>query len=203
MPFATAARIIAGTIVAVVLFSQPATAQSSIGFADPEDISNLLEYRLPDWGYRVWDLGFNLGGSGGDSYFSDYQQTAYNNFRTELSTLFSFYGESEQRTYRFFADGSGNYRKSHYSSTDQESSGHELGTAIILGGNWTRYLGDGPFSYRLGGNTRQLYSEKIQDNRSGDVTEEYRDFARTHNYSLNLGAGLGRVRDISRRAILI
>ncbi len=34
-------------------------AQTSIGYGDPTDITNLLEYRLPDWSYRVWDADFS------------------------------------------------------------------------------------------------------------------------------------------------
>lgn len=33
------------------LYSSFTFAQESVGFSDPDDISPLLEYRLPDWGY--------------------------------------------------------------------------------------------------------------------------------------------------------
>ncbi len=197
MPFVKIAQILASTFLILVVLIQPALAQTSIGFENPEDTTNILEYRLPDWGYRTWDLGFDLSGNGGDAYRGDINSTAYNRFRTGLNSRFNLYRESESRTYKLFVDGTGNYDKAHQSGYSQESSGHQLNGRFLLGGNWTRFLGDGPFSLRAVGNTFQTYSESIQEKRIDQTIEEIRQFQRTNNYYASLGAGVGRIRDVT------
>lgn len=51
MNFAKAVRVIPGAFVLLALLTQSCPAQTSIGFQDPDDTTNILEYRLPDWGY--------------------------------------------------------------------------------------------------------------------------------------------------------
>jgi len=78
-----------------------------------------------------------------------------------------------------------------------EESGHDLGGHLDLGGNWVQYLGEGPLSLRAGGRTNLDYGESIRENRDGQVTEEVRQFSRGQRYVVDLGAGLGRVRDVT------
>ncbi|MFH1842241.1 MAG: hypothetical protein ABIF77_03470, partial [bacterium] len=77
------------------LFSATAAATNSttppIGFSNPDDLESLLAYRLPTWGYRIWDLGFDLGGGGED----DDRQSA--RFGLGLDSSYELYGESEDR----------------------------------------------------------------------------------------------------------
>jgi hypothetical protein len=197
MLFVKAARVLTGAVIILTTLTPPMSAQTSIGFENPGDTSNILEYRLPDWGYRTWDLRFQLNGGGSEGYAGDDYRTARNNFLTGLGSRFNLYRESESRTYRVFADGDGNYRKYHDSAGDSERSGHDLNGRIQLGGNWKQFLGDGPFSLRAGGNTSQRYAETIEDNRFENITQEFREFSRQHAYALNLDAGLGRVRDVT------
>jgi hypothetical protein len=197
MPFAKSVRAIAGAVFILILTSQPALAQTSIGFENPGDTSSILEYRLPDWGYRTWDLGFDLGGGGAEGYAGDDFRSARNSFNTGLDTHFNLYRESERRTYRLFAFGYGNYRRSHESAADREASGHDLSGRLDLGAGWTRYLGDGPFFLRVSANTGQYYAESIEERRIADTTEEYSRYQRRHDYYGNLGGGVGRVRDVT------
>ncbi len=50
-----------------VLLPTPAQCQTSTGYTTPDDITDLLEYRLPDWSYRLWDADFNLNGQSQES----------------------------------------------------------------------------------------------------------------------------------------
>lgn len=197
MPLIKVARYSAGTILILAALAQPVFAQTSIGFENPEDTTNILEYRLPDWGYRTWDLGFDLSGGGGEFYRDDINSTANNRFSTGLDSRFKLYRESERRTYKLFVTGAGNYDKAHQSGYSRESSGHQLDGRFLLGGNWTRFLGEGPFSLRAAGNTTQSYSESIQENRIDQNIEETRSFRRSNNYYASLGAGVGRIRDVT------
>ena len=60
MSLVMAARYFTGIILILAALMQPTSAQTSLGFENPGDTTNILEYRLPDWGYRTWDLGFGL-----------------------------------------------------------------------------------------------------------------------------------------------
>ena len=197
MPVAKSVRAIAGAAIILVFVIQPASAQTSIGFENPDDNTNILEYRLPDWGYRTWDLGFGLNGSGGDRYQNDENQNAYNRFRTALDSGFRLYRESEVRTYRLVVNVGGDYEKTHSSSHSNVNSAHQLDGILALGGGWTQYVSDGPFSLRLTANTNQRYSEVIQEISDGQETVENSTYRRANSYFGNVGVGWGRVRDVT------
>ena len=197
MPLIKAARYSAGTILVLAALTQPLFAQTSIGFENPNDTTNILEYRLPDWGYRTWDLGFDLNGFGGETYHGDVSKSDSNRMTTGLNSRFHLFRESDPRTYNLFVDADGTYNKSSASTNSREQSGHRLNGNLWLGGDWTRYFGDGPFSLSAAGNTRQTYTENIQEMVSNVDSDEIRQYRRENSYLARVGAGVGRVRDVT------
>ena len=197
MNFAKAVRIFSGTFVLLALLIQSCPAQTSIGFENPGDITNILEYRLPDWGYRTWDLGFALSGAGSDSYFGDSNYNINNRFNTHLTTGLVLYRESEARTKSLFADVGGEYGQFHNGNPSSEISGHYLGGNLGASGKWQEFLGEGPVSVLASGGAGWDYKESVQESQGLGEVDEIRRFTRNHVYSLSLGAGLGRVRDVT------
>jgi len=175
----------------------PAFSQTSIGFEDPKNISNLLEYRLPDWGYRTWDLDFDLGGNGTDYYRGDDNRQIQNSVYSQLSTVFLLFRESEARTWQVNGSADGSYRRDHRGLADQEISSHNLRGGLGLGGYWWEYLGEGPFFLRANGAAGRSYDEYVEERRSGGETLESGRFARAGYLNGGLGAGVGRVRDVT------
>ncbi|MCK9994746.1 MAG: hypothetical protein KAH56_00530, partial [Candidatus Krumholzibacteria bacterium] len=197
MNFAKVVRIIPGVFVLLALLIQSCPAQTSIGFENPGDTTNLLEYRLPDWGYRTWDLGFALSGAGADDYYGDSNYNISNRFSTQLSSGLVLYRESETRTRSLFADVGGSYGRSHYGNETHERSGHNLDGDLAASGKWQEFLGEGPVSVLASGGVNWNYTESIQESQGLGQVDESRRFTRRHIYSMSLGAGLGRVRDVT------
>ena len=193
MNFANAVRVIPGTFVLLALLTQSCPAQTSIGFQDPDDTANILEYRLPDWGYRTWDLGFALNGAGSDVVAGDDKRLS-NRLITDLSTNFRLFQENEKRTGILDVSLSGRYQRSHHGSAIRETSDHNLAGMAGVGGGWNQYLGEGQFFLGLTGNVGQNYLESIQE--SSDV-DEIRHFRRGHHYGIGPSVGWGRVRDVT------
>jgi len=197
MNFVKAVRFIPGTLVLLALLTQSCPAQTSIGFENPGDTTNILEYRLPDWGYRTWDLGFALSGAGADGYFGDSNYNISNRFSTQLSSGLVLYRESESRTRSLFADVGGGYGRYHNGNATSETSGHNLDGDLGARGRWQEFLGEGPVSILASGGANWNYQESIQESQGLGQVDEIRRFTRRHVYSLSLGAGLGRVRDVT------
>jgi hypothetical protein len=182
-------------IILSLSLSPVVQAQTSVGYQDPADNSNLLDYRLPNWSYRTWnaDFGFNGGGSdsrrGGDVIASN--ANAFN-----LGSDYFQAWESEQRYFDIAIDLGGNYRRSHRSTPATELKSRDLDGSYALGGEIIRYLGDGPFSLRLDAATRRTYSERINAVRLGDIWEDNEDYVREAKHRIFGGLGWGRLRNV-------
>ena len=194
MKFAKAVRVIPGTFVLLALLTQSCPAQTSIGFENPGDTTNILEYRLPDWGYRTWGLDFSLGGNGNENYFSDENESFSHQFSTNLGSDFNLYRESEKRIGSLDASVSGSYQQSHSGDNSGEASGHDLNASYDLGGRLDQYLGQGPFFLGLAGDIDQGYRETIRESTGQD---DYRRFDRGTFYGIGPAAGWGRLRDVT------
>ena len=60
MRFVNAARTISSFVIVLAFLIQPALAETSIGFENPDDTSNILEYRLPVIVCTIYDQMCNL-----------------------------------------------------------------------------------------------------------------------------------------------
>jgi hypothetical protein len=169
---------------------------ASTGFADPSDTRGLLEYRLPDWGYRTWDLGFDLNGAGADRFTGNDRQYS-NSFSTNLDTDFLLYGESERRIRNLEVSAGGNYGRFHNGNSVTENSARALSGRVAASGGWNEYLHESSFSLGGAAGASQDYDERIVENRNDGGADEDRNFGRRGTYSLSAGIGWGRVRDVT------
>jgi len=171
------------------------SAQTSAGYAEPEDISNLLDYRLPDWTYRVWDAGLDLNGGGSDKRYSGDKITS-NGFTSIFRTHFSQDWESEIRHLSLSAELEGAYSRSHDGNPHSEETGHRLSGGYDFWGSADHYLGDSPFSLLVSAASARSYSENIQDRRLGDIWVENNSFRRRSFHRFETGFGVGRIRNV-------
>lgn len=181
--------------LAMVLDASPAAAQESVGFADPADLQALLDYRLPDWGYRTWDATIDLRGQGTTNHSgSGARRTAFQRWQAETNLQWNRFGED--RDWSVAAEGIGvydGYRASDFSS-DQDQ--HLLEGTLHAQGDATQYVGGGPFS--IGGELflRTDYSEDIRHVVFANGTIQDKRYVRDRGWSISLGPGIGRMRNV-------
>ncbi len=159
---------------------------SSFGFAEPSDVSALIAYRLPDWGYRTVDLGLDLYSSGGNYGVDDAQAQL-----SELAAL-SWLRESERRSWRFAVSHTGRWNWREADTPQGESRSHALDGGLDAQGERRHYL-DERFSL-LGqvtaGSTYRENSYRLNDQRLLSVGRQFAG-------SASLGLGWGRLRDVT------
>ena len=114
---------------------------SSIGFADPSDIETLLEYRLPTWGYRNWDVGFDLLGSGLES--NDDTSRFDVNGRTRLD----LFRESEDYVRSVRVEFQGGFQRRNFDAENDDADNHIRSSRgqVTVSGREQRYLGSDLF----------------------------------------------------------
>lgn len=176
-------------------YALPVTAQTSVGFADPNDISNLLDYRLPKWGYRIWDADFGLGGNGTDMSRLGVQQIN-NRFSTNLGTTYQNSRESEQSIFSFGGSLAGRYQHAHAGEANRENSSSMLDGNYRINGTAQQYLGGGPVFLQAALVTGRFYSENKSSRRIDDVTTDYEEYYRSANHLYDLGLGVGHLRNV-------
>jgi hypothetical protein len=165
-------------LIAMIATSALVLAQESIGFADPEDIQPLLDYRLPDWGYRNWELSGSLEASGDDDNPLDRQQYLSPRLR------YGRYHESERSVRRIAGELSGGFNRLEGSSQDvlQDMDGR-----FLLSGRTDRYFRS-PWFYSLNAMINADYDEsRLDDMRSVD---------RSFSHFLSIGLGRGHQRNV-------
>ena len=166
--------------VLIAMIAPPASvlAQESIGFADPGDIQPLLDYRLPDWGYRNWELSGSLDASGDDDNPLDRQQSLSPRLR------YGRYHESERSVWRITGELSGGFDRSDWSSQGvlQDMDGR------LLASGWIDRYFRSPWFYSLIAIINAYYDEsRLDDMRSVD---------RSFSHYLSIGLGHGHQRNV-------
>jgi hypothetical protein len=187
------AACLAGLLPSLLPLSS--SAQTSVGFAHPDHLQDLLAYRLPDWGYRLWDVGFALGGAGSERRLAG-AMNLNNQFSTSLDTGWQWHRESETVSHDFAAYLDGGYSHSHSGSDLSETSMRRLTGQYYLSASWDQYLGASPLALRASLRDARYYAENVRDQRIGDVTTEAREYTRNSDHRYTLGAGYGRIRDV-------
>jgi hypothetical protein len=159
--------------------------QTSIGFEDPDDVSTLLEYRLPDWGYRTLFLGLDFMGQGHDGPLVD-----YSNAELRQSLDFIRYGESEDRVWLLEANQRLNWD---WNETDSlNTTAARFNGGLTLAAELSEYLSDDIFwtgSVSLAGD--------YQEARSRNLSGREADFDRDFSGSVQPGMGIGQIRDVT------
>jgi hypothetical protein len=172
-----------------------AAAQVSVGFDDPKDIENLLDYRLPDWGYKTWDAMFSLGGSGYEARLAG-NKSISNRFNTSLDSQFKWYRESEVCERTLSAALRGNYNRNHSGDEGSERSGHSLGGGYDFSLRAKRFLGDTPFAIIGSASDSRDYRETSSNFRYDDVWDRTDTYSRSNYHRFSIGLGVGRLRDV-------
>ncbi len=186
-----------GVVLAVLLphtaRAQPPTP-TSIAFKDPHDLRALLDYRLPDWGYRDGKLGLEMTGQGSNSNFSSSTASA------RESVQLSWYRESEKRTSLISAGHGGS---SNWLETEDNPRGDlrisELSGSLSLNATRNSYLSERAF-WMVAGDIGGGYSEertRFDSDQNPQQNINTTEVSRSFSSSLSLGVGLGRVRNVT------
>lgn len=127
----------------------------SLGFADPGDVSALLEYRLPDWTWYTWDATLGLNADG-----ADHESLSGSNFESVLGTNYALHRETDPRQWSLSAGFSGAVSRS---EIDRDPPGldrvdRDLSARGSLGAALTEYLVDW-FGLSASGSVAGSYQE--------------------------------------------
>ncbi|MEN8007734.1 MAG: hypothetical protein ABFS42_12010 [Candidatus Krumholzibacteriota bacterium] len=196
MHLTNAARLMLGVLPALIFFTNSSEAQTSIGFEDPGDNDNILDYRLPDWAYRTWVLSGELDGGGHDSTVDETAHSG-NSLKSNLKTQFTSWRSSEQRLFRFEADAGGSYSRRHSGEGYSEEKNRSLNGSYSVNTVYRHYFGKGPVSLGAQGILRKRYSEYDRYSRTGEEVIEDSELARENYHSVHLSTGVGRIRDVT------
>lgn len=169
-------------------------AQTSVGFEDPADLTALTTYRLPDWGYRTWDLGFDLSGRGYDGHGAHPQVSG--GVHLGLNSAWVVDHQGEDRTWRLDLNGDLDYSRSRYGNAETSSSYRFFSGEGGIQADWRAYPGKGDLSYGLEGRYERDYSEWKGD-RSLVLDPPVTDIQRTGDGRVAATLGIGRLRDIT------
>lgn len=173
----------------VILVHGVATrAQESVGFTDPQDVDALLEYRLPDWGYRTWDATFDFAGSGRERTVGADRQVGNRN-RVGLGSNLHWRLDGERRDRGLRLDVVGDFSHDHVGFRHGESRRRSLDGDVSLGTHWDEYLGAGPLMVGAAAGINWSHDE--------DRIDERTDVRRDRSVTVGPRIGFGRVRDVT------
>lgn len=192
-------------IIALFLLIAPVSitmAQQQTGFSDPDDIQQLLDYRLPDWGYSNFVLDLY---SRGD-FSSRLNRRSEDEFeRTGRDATFLFnpsyelYRESEDRILDFRGDLTIDYRGDQNEATldNQSSKSKEWEGRAGFDVELQEYLS--PNIYFLGAEDADFryFSSSDEERLNGSLSQDEDRFQRIISSNTRVGIGIGRVRNVS------
>lgn len=187
---------LAGLVLLTAVAPDHAAAQESIGFADADDIQALLEYRLPDWGYRTWDATFDVNGTGMDVSDKGESLIQAQN-RGMLGSRLVWRNFGEQRDWSTSARLDGSYDRSRWSDGTWEHRSDNLQGLGSLDGEVIEYLGGGPFSVGALLLGSAEYQEYDAFHATADTTTDDTEYRRANRFGFQPTVGIGRVRDVT------
>jgi hypothetical protein len=164
----------------------------SIGFTDPSDLAPLLEYRLPDWGYRTLGVRLELTGAGTSRSGTGQSYPSFDGARMYERVDLSWYRESEGRTWSVAATQSGRWNWTQSEKDQSRTVGADLtgGLDVVA---WERRYVHHDLSLLIKTDLGATYGEtrwRYPDHRNLSVQ-------RFFDGSLEAGIGLGRLRDVT------
>jgi len=163
----------------------------SIGFADPDDLSALLGYRLPDWGWRAWVIDGSFHGRGHTPTTLGTAGYPRLDYAADLQTEATWYRESEPRSWGLSARLSGDWAR---------QRADDLWTLLLDGryrvtAHANQYLLDDRWFVSVRARTSGGYREHRVEQPDGapeDVVVQ-----RLHDHEASLRLGWGRIRDVT------
>jgi len=150
-------------------------AQTSVGFSEPWDIKEILDYKLPSWGYQRLAIDF---------YSSGRDETDSKSLiNTIFSPTFKIYRESEKNIWEVFVIPS-----IHYSYRGENPSVKSFESSFAFKGNIHYYIKNDLF-IELGENLRGYYYKSWHgDNRV---------YSLNYTSEPSIGIGIGKIRDVT------
>ncbi len=172
-----------------------AAGQSSIGFSEPHDLQALLDYRLPDWGWRTWDVSGEMWGAG--HHRNDDVDDDANESFLALESLLATAHESEVFTWSANVDLSGTWWRARYSSGNNVGRMRELDGQVEATGELRRYLAGSSWFGAVEAGLALSYEEQYTSDRyQGDAYESL-NVRGGHGHYVQGGVGRGRLRDVT------
>jgi len=176
---------------------------TSIGFSDNKKLNDLLQYRLPDWGYSSWMLAMNTNGAyqnqnnQNDGFHTELDRTSFGQ-GLSLAPQYSLYRESEDRVLSAglrlstSLDYSKDKEKANSVQTHNEKRVNQnYGISAQI--EYARYLnGKHYLNIRLN-NSSNYYDRELQE--SGKTIEK--DFGYGVSNLFQIGYGIGKLRNVT------
>lgn len=167
-------------------------AQQSVGFSHPHDIQQLLNYRLPSWGYSNFYLDFKSDGNIQSHEEIGTQGEAKSRRFIFLATpSYDLYHESEKRIYSLNSSADLIYNYENHNANNRDNTFRSI---INLDGNGREYLHSKLFL---------LLSEQANFDYRYITSEEQNTIGKKYNFNRHfeshskLGFGFGRVRNVT------
>ncbi len=178
------------SILFLIVFTQTAISQETIGFSNPGETYHLENYRLPTWGYDLFYLDFD----GSFSSINQFNDTEDRNMFGRVNPNYFFYRESED----LIIDARAQLplqlnRSSSETAGGIESSASEFQTNLMLSGNGNYYLQDRIFA------TGQTVFDinTMRRTTDGDIQPEVFRREADSRFLISAGVGFGRVRNVT------
>ena len=196
-------------IIIVFFFSIVKTEAQTYGL-DNTDPAVFTKFRIPSTDLRSLWLNSNLHfNSTKNIYshtltpFSDYLSNDYrSDFQYSLSPQYLLLHESEDMYFSISANLNGSYVHNYYSNENNQSSisnkskQKDYSAIINLSINLNDYINSGDFFYSVGSSISVNMRQSKLDIISGSTSGNYRN-SKSQNYSVSLGIGFGKLRNVT------
>lgn len=171
--------------------AEPGQHPASAGFVDPDDISVLLDYRLPSWWSREWDARLHVDGAS-RSEESNGTRSDQDIFNVDVDSRAHWQVEGERNQGHLSVRVEGMGRKSRSGNEMDNRHYRQERASSSFDGLWRRYFTDRWFGSLSAGSAWnfQQSTQEYDDDESLTATRSYEGF-------LGFGGGFGRLRDVT------
>jgi len=187
-------------IACLCLLPSITIAQTSTGFEDPTDISNIIEYRLADWGWFTWDLDGEFTGEGSHSYRDDtYSHESYDRAQNaaQLASSTRYHRENENLLLAARLFLSGSLDNSRYGHGPEVNRRENINGLYDIYGRAQQYLGRSSWFATGTLGSRGAYNESLQSESDHEDDWEETVLEKSGSHSAGAGLGFGRIRDVT------
>ncbi len=212
-------RTIFLAFIILLVSSLELKGQVSIGFSDSSNFQQLIDYRLPSWGYSQFSInsgGLNVNGQktnrsntqGRYDKNRETQELTSSNFseRFSISPSYFRYEESEQRILQISTSANFTHRFQESNSTtleeeeedrDSETRSFDNNFSYAFNANYSQYLSDRIFlNGSLYGNVGYRFGRYKSDNYNNGLQKSNTN-RRNISFDPSIGIGFGRIRNVT------
>ena len=205
-------------LIFILLTSTAIHAQESIGYTDSTNFQQLVDYRLPNWGYSQFSIrsgGLSLSGRNMTSEREDQGNNSIDeSTNTNVSERFSInpsynrYEESELQILRLSTSFGFTNRINHSESEIKEydinrddrsakTNSNDNNFTYSLATNYSRYLNDSFFLYGSFNSSINYRFSSYESNSNENGLRTNDSERRSINFYPSVGIGFGRVRNVT------